>query len=144
MAQPTLSLIDASAENRMRFACSVINKLARKGVVTDAIVAAATTGVQDLIDRIAATIGSNPQLYDETEKILVRHLIAEVKWASHTKIGILTDTIANNLLTIRGTAAGTDLRYCFSNQITDQNFDPANESFVEAVFSDVFYSSSLV
>ena len=75
------SVIDFSAEKRLLFGIALINKLARIGVLTDALVAAATS-FQDLLDDLAAAfkVADVGEKYGPEVKILIRAMSAELAW----------------------------------------------------------------
>lgn len=137
------SVVNYADETRLRFGVSLVNKLARQGILTDALVAAATS-FQDLMDDIASAIfqtTTNNELYPEHIKTEVRYLLAELTFLNG--LDILTDTVVTNLLTVRGTAAVTDLRWNFYSYITDASFDYTDESFVEGAFGASAYTANL-
>lgn len=140
---PSNSIVNYADETRLRFGVSLVNKLARQGVLTDVLVAAATS-FQDLMDDIAAALfqtTTNNELYPEEVKTEVRYLLAELSFLN--SIGVLTDSVVTSLTTVRGTAAVTDLRWNFYSYITDAGFDPADESFVEGAFGASAYTANL-
>lgn len=137
------SVVNYADETRLRFGVALVNRLARQGVLTDALVAAATR-FQDLMDDIASAIfqtTTSNELYPEHVKVEVRYLLAELTFLNG--LDILTDTVVTNLLTVRGTSAATDLRYNFSSLIADAAFDAADESFVEGAFGASAYTANL-
>lgn len=138
------SAIDYSQETRLMFVCAIINKLKRLGVLTDALVAAATS-FQDLLDDIAAArfvASTTDSKYGEEVTILIRHLEAELKFME--SIGLIDNTITTNLTTVNTASASTDLRYLAASKVTVNGFDAADERMAaEAAFGAVSYGSGL-
>jgi hypothetical protein len=130
-------------EKRLMFVTALINKLARIGVLTDTLVAAATS-FQDLLDDIATALkvsGTSNFAYPEPTRILVRYLLAELAFMN--SLGLIDDTITAALLTVRGTSAATDLRYLASAVITVTGFDATDEQYIEAAFGQASYTANL-
>lgn len=120
------------AETTLQGACAVINKLMRLGVITVAIVQAASD-VEDLIARVYANlVTSTTQKYSAESRALVR--LFEQYMQQGKKAGLfgadaaaIATTIAA-LTTVNTAAATTDLRYLFSSKITLSGFDAASEA----------------
>jgi hypothetical protein len=137
------STINFANEQRCQGACSLINKLKRLGLLTDALVAAATS-FQDLLDDIASALvvsGTTNDKYPPIAEQLVRYLLAELSFLN--SIGQLSDSNVTSLTTVNTASAGTDLRYRFSSLVTDASFDPAREDYIEAAFGASSYSANL-
>lgn len=109
--------------------CPVINKLKRIGILTDAVVAAPTTGgLASLITGIYAALRSgNNELKPPEATMLVRVLEQQLNVAK--RIGVITDAQVNGLLTVSGTNATTDLRFLIATPITQTGFDPTQEQY---------------
>jgi hypothetical protein len=119
------TLVKYHDEERLKFACAIINKLARIGT----LVAGDLTPLTDLASFIVmlrakqlavATLGE--------QEILIDALLREVTWLAG--IGLLTTAIITGLTSVRGTSAVTDLRFNFSQGVvSDPNFNPALEEY---------------
>lgn len=119
------SIINMSEEQRAKFGCSLVNKGKRLGLLTDALVAAATS-FQDLLDDIRAIADSNA--INPSMRFLFEALVRELKWL-HGK-DILTDSVVTGLTTVNTASAATDLRFLFSNLVqADATFDPSREDY---------------
>lgn len=126
------SVINQASEDRLKGGCSLINKGKRLGLLTDVLVAAATTfqSLLTAIDakEIDATLHDNllKQDIDEFRLALKREL-------SYVRgLGKLSDTIIGNLVTVNTGTAVTDLAYAFYHYISDANFDKTREDFVSS------------
>lgn len=127
----TFNAVNAMNEIRLKFICSTINKLARLGILTDSLVAAAT-GIDDLISDAKAAVfvsSTTNNAINEQHRMLLRAFESHIRFMQ--SLDILTDTIVTNLLTVRGTSAATDLRYLVSSNIIDANFSAADEFYTE-------------
>jgi hypothetical protein len=126
------SLINQSEQARLAFGVANVRKCDRL-FLTDAIVAAATTGLQDLLDRIVAAALVNPAQYHHVEALL-----REIKWLAGKDI--LTDTVINNLLTVSSGSTVTDLLWNFYSYLDDQpGFDNTQENFTESASGSTSY-----
>lgn len=137
------SSVDYSVENRLRFACALIVKLNRIGLLTDALVAAATS-FQDLLDDIVAAffVGATTDAkYPNEVYIYIRALEAELTFMLN--IGLLTNTIVTNLTTANTADAATDLFYCAQLPITADPPARTDESFVEWATGAIAYGANL-
>lgn len=124
------SIINQGSEERLKWGCSLVNKGKRLGLLTDVLVAAATT-FQSLLTAIDAkaldaTLHDNlmKQDLDEFRLALKREL------TYLRGLGKLSDTVIGNLVTVNTGTTVTDLRYGFYNYISDANFDKTREDFV--------------
>lgn len=128
------SIINAADEKRAEFACGLINKAKRLGLLTDVLVAAATS-FQDLLDDIRALAESatlHPSL-----KFIYQALAAELKWLNG--LDILSDSVVTSLTTVNTASAATDLRYNFSSLVQNPQFDASREDYIEAAFGATSY-----
>jgi hypothetical protein len=129
------SLVNQSEQARLAFGCANINKCKRLGLLTDALVAAATS-FQDLLDDIAAIANAvtfNPSQYHHYEA-----LVRELKWLNGKDI--LTDSVVTSLTTVNTASATTDLRYNFSVLLDDQaGFEAAREDYTESASGATAY-----
>lgn len=127
------STIEVSYEKQLQWLCYGINKLARLGILTTTLVAAATS-VADLIARAYTALGTAAvPLYEVEARILVREFEQGILLLQ--KLALIDDTIAAALTTVNTASAATDLRYLASNVITLNGFDPAQEPLSDAVFA---------
>lgn len=119
--------ISLDNETRLKFGCSLVNKLARTAIIAAGDLTPLTTlatFIAMLQAKRALTTVSAEQ------KIWLDMLMREVTWLAG--LGILTTTIITALATVRGTSATTDLRYNFSNNVkSDPNFDASTEDYFE-------------
>lgn len=109
---------------------TIINKLKRRGILTDVLVAAAT-GVSDLIaDTYAALRSGTIELYNggdsSPELNLVRRFEQGIRRME--KKGLLTDVIVAALTTVNSASAATDLRYLVSSVLSDTTLDMTTEA----------------
>ena len=135
------STVPAETEHRLRFACALIVKLKRIGLLTDVLVAAATS-FQDLLDDIVTAFGTTAvPLYPQEVLIYIRGLEAELTFMQ--SLGLIDDTITTNLTTVNTADAATDLFYLAQSNIPDNAPARTDESFVEFAVGAVAYGSGL-
>jgi hypothetical protein len=131
MANSTINVAD---EKRAEFACSLINKGKRLGLLTDALVGGATS-FQDLLDDIR-TVANSATLHPEVRHIFDA-LLGELKWAYG--MDIITEALTLLLSTVNTASATTDLRYLFSSLVQNPQFDATREDYVAAAFGSTSY-----
>jgi len=123
MAVATLS---PDTERELFPFCAVVNKLKRRGILTDVLVAA-TLGVTALIADVYAALRSGTiELYRQEDLMLVRRFEQHVLHMQ--KRGLINDTIAAALTTVNTASAATDLRYLVSSVLTNTNLDATSEA----------------
>lgn len=119
-------------EQTLQGACSLINKLARLGVLNTTNVQAATTVATLIAAAYAALVSGTTQLFPAEVRSLVR--IFEQYMLQADKAGVFgADATASAatidaLLTVNTAALTTDLRFLFSSQITAPGFDATSEA----------------
>ena len=127
--------ISLDNETRLKFGCSLVNKLARTAILA----AGDLTPLTDLASfitmlktkRALTTVNAEQQIWLDM-------IMREVAWLA--TLGILTTTIITALATVRGTSATTDLRYNFANNVTsDPNFNAATEEYFEFASGSTVY-----
>src|SRR5258706_11769134 len=89
--------------------CAIVNKLKRRLILTDVLVAAATS-TANLISRAYGALRSGTiELYGPEELTLVRRFEQHIKHME--KRGLINDTLTAALTTVNTASAATDLRY---------------------------------
>lgn len=127
--------ISLDNETRLKFGCSLINKLARAGIIANGDLTSLTT-IASFITMLQTKRALTT--VNESQKIWLDMLMREVTWLAG--LGILTTTIITALATVRGTSATTDLRYNFANNVkSDPNFDAALEEYFEFASGSTAY-----
>lgn len=106
--------------------CAIVNKLKRRLILTDVLVAAAT-GISDLIaDTFAALRSGTTELFGPEELTLVRRFEQHIRVMED--LGLITDTLAAALTTVNTASAATDLRYLVGGALTDTTLDVTSEA----------------
>lgn len=132
------SIINQANEDRLKWGVVWVNKGKRLGLLTDVLVAAATTlaTLLSAIDAkaIDATLHDNlmKQDADEFRNGLKRELTYLKGLKGGAGTSLLSDTLIGNLTTVNTAAAVTDLRHLFALNISDANFDRTREDFMQS------------
>lgn len=120
-----VATLDPGTERALLPFGAIVNKLKRRGILTDVLVAAATS-ISDLIaDTYAALRSGTTELYRGEDLQLVRRFEQHIKHME--KKGLLTDVLVAALTTVNTASASTDLRYLVSSVLSDTNLDMTTE-----------------
>lgn len=128
--------IDKNYQEQFQWAVQTGNKLGRIGVMTDALLAAAT-GVSDLIADLYAALkvgATANDKYDPDVRIGVRYFEQSVRLLE--KLGKIDDTKVAALTDWNSADADTSLRHLFAQFVNINGFDKTAEAQAfDAVFA---------
>ncbi len=128
-----ISTIPSHYEAQLMAFCSLVNKLKRLLVLTDAGVAA-STDVSDLIaDAYAALKTGTIEKFGPEVRIMVRALEQHIRLLE--KLGLLSTAIVAALTTVNTAAAATDLRHVAAVVIQINGFDRTREDYFDETFA---------
>lgn len=123
------SIINQANEERLKWGVVWVNKGKRIGLLTDVLVAAAAS-LQTLLDAITAkhiASATHDNLMTQAQDEFLNGLKRELTYLKG--INKLSDPLIGNLVTVNTGTTATDLRFLFSTNISDANFDKTREDF---------------